>query len=296
MAPSLIFPTMSTKTRYTPGFGSTWDYLFTPPRKVSNFSRPTPPARLEIPSVQSPTSVSTFLDCSAKWYYRKVLHLPETRGSALGLGTAVHCALAENFRQKLETREDLPAEGVTAIYRSAMQEQLDTITLQEDEDAREITQKGEDLVRLYMDQAAPRIEPAAVERAVEGMIGDVPVCGVIDVLTADGTVIDIKTASKKPSGMAADHRLQLTTYAMLEPAASGRCRRDALAKTKTISLTPLSMEVTPADRKLTTRLYSIAVDQMKTGIVAPNRSSFLCSRKYCGFADRCVEEFGGEVA
>lgn len=268
------------------GGNSTYEFMLTPAQK---------PAALDIPAILSPTSLTTFMDCSAKWFYRKVLNLPETRGSALGLGSAVHEALAENFRQKIETKEDLPTEGVTALFVDAFSRQLDSIVLQADESADELKQMGETLVRVYMDQAAPSIEPAAVEQAVEGLIGDVPVHGYIDILTTDGTVIDIKTASKKPSGITSDHRLQLTTYAMLEPAASGKCRRDAIAKTKTVTLTQATMEVSDADRKLTTRLYSIARDQMRTGLVAPNRGSFLCSRKYCGYCDRCADEFGGEI-
>ena len=253
------------------------------------------PVASEIPAVLSPTSLNCFLECSAKWWYRKVLQLPETRGAALGLGTAVHQALGENFRQKIETKEDLPTEGVTALFVDAMAAQLDEIVLQPDESADELKQLGENLVRVYMDQAAPSIEPAAVEMPVEGLIGDVPVHGFIDIMTAVGDIIDIKTASKKPAALSADHRLQLTTYAMLAADASGKVRRDALAKTKTVSLTSMSLEISDADRKLTTRLYSIARDQMRAGMVMPNRGSFLCARKYCSYWQRCEDEFGGKV-
>ncbi len=56
------------------------------------------------------------------------------------------------------------------------------------------------------------------------------------------------------------------------------------------------MTITPADKKLTARLYSIARDLMHAGVFAPNRSSFLCSRRHCGFWSRCEAEFGGEVS
>jgi hypothetical protein len=53
--------------------------------------------------------------------------------------------------------------------------------------------------------------------------------------------------------------------------------------------------LSPADRKLTANLYSIYRDQMNAGIYSPNRASFLCSREYCGFADRCEADFRGKV-
>ncbi len=253
------------------------------------------PAATELPSILSPSSINTFFDCSMKWYYRKVLRLPEARSSALGVGTAVHSALVENFRQKIETREDLPAEGVQAMFIDAFTEQLDTITLAKNESADELKNMGEVMVRLFMHQAAPAIEPAAVEEPVAGVIGDVPVHGYIDVRDTAGRIIDIKTAAKRPSGMMPAYRLQIATYAMLHPAASGLATLSTLTKTKTLALHQDTVEITPADRKLTTRLYSIARDQMAAGVYAPNRASFLCSRKYCGHWERCEAEFGGEV-
>jgi hypothetical protein len=92
------------------------------------------------------------------------------------------------------------------------------------------------------------------------------------------------------------HRLQVTSYAMLSPEASGQATLSTLTKTRTVALHQDSITVSPADRKLTTRLYSIGRDQMNSGVYSPNRGSFLCSRKYCGHWQRCQEEFGGEVS
>lgn len=256
-----------------------------------------PPPGSEIPRVLSPSSVNTFLhDCSLKWFYRKVLKLPETRGSALGLGTAVHTALIENFRQKIETREDLDVPGVSAIFTGALIEEMDTVKLQKDESWDDLKEAGEVMTRVYMERAAPGVDPAAVEAKVEGLIGDVPVHGYIDVLDVHGRVIDIKTAKRKPTGITPAHQLQLGTYVILHPQASGDAQLVTLTKTKTVDLHTESAVITPADRTFTERLYSIARDQMQAGLYAPNRASFLCSRKYCGYWAQCQDEFGGVVA
>ena len=92
--------------------------------KVDAAGRP-PPAS----EVFSPSSVNCFSECEAKWFYRKVLQIPETRGAALGLGTAVHEAPGENFRQKIHTLEDLPYEGVRTVFRDSMAKQFDEIVL-----------------------------------------------------------------------------------------------------------------------------------------------------------------------
>ena len=58
-------------------------------------------APLDPCEVLSPSKVNQFAhDCQVKWFCRHVLKLPETRGAALGLGTAVHDAILENYRQR----------------------------------------------------------------------------------------------------------------------------------------------------------------------------------------------------
>ena len=73
--------------------------------------------------VLSPSQVRTFMDCQARWYFKYRLHLPDPPTGNLALGRAVHAALGENFRQKVETAEDLPATGVLALYRLAWQQE-----------------------------------------------------------------------------------------------------------------------------------------------------------------------------
>jgi hypothetical protein len=235
-----------------------------------------------IPEVLSPSSVNKFAyGCQVKWFYSKVLRLPEVRGAALGLGSAVHDAIVCNFRNKLVEGSDLPAADVQSLFRDCLKEQLDTVTLTADDDVDDLKLCGEIMVGLYMERVAPSIMPAALEHRVEGLVGDVPVCGYIDILDTAGRVIDIKTASKKPAGVPAPYRNQVTTYAMLEPAASGVACVSTLTKTKTVALHESTFEVSDSDRKLTERLYSIAREQMRSGVYLPNRDSYTCSRTYC---------------
>jgi hypothetical protein len=92
------------------------------------------------------------------------------------------------------TKEDLDMDGLRAMFIHALVEQLDTIALAKGE-APDLKENGEAMVRGYMDQAAPAVEPAAVEEHVEGLIGEVPVHGYIEVRAVDGRIIDIKTTS-----------------------------------------------------------------------------------------------------
>lgn len=267
------------------------------PHKATPAPTPNPErlAPLDPTALLSPSSLNTFVECECKWFYRKVLELPETSSAAQALGKAVHTAIGENYRQKIDTKRDLPTEGVTALFRDALREQLNGVVFDPKESANDLAAIGEVITRVYMGQVAPRIQPAAVELHVAGAIGGVNVQGYIDVLDVNGDVIDLKTAAKKPSGVAPGYRAQLATYAMLTPQASGRARLDTITKTKTVQHVEQTIQIGESDRKYATKLYSIAQDKMRTGLVIPNRGSNLCSRKYCSFWQRCTADYGGEV-
>src|ERR1039458_9638405 len=69
--------------------------------------------------VLSPSGASGYLNCGFKWYGRHILKLPHPPTGALPMGSAVHAAINVNFEQKIETKQDLPAAGVKAVYDEA---------------------------------------------------------------------------------------------------------------------------------------------------------------------------------
>lgn len=249
----------------------------------------------DLARVLSPTQVATYIDCSAKWWYKHALHLPERKSTNLGIGIAFHDAVMENFRQKLETREDLPTIGARALFRCSWESLKDTLHFAAGEDANELGDMGEALVDEYMSKVAPRIQPASVEQEVHGEIGGVKVCGRIDVVDLEGRIIDAKTASRKPSGIAPNYRFQIATYATLHPQTSGTVRLDTVTKTKTIQVVEQSFAIVESDLIQIRRMYPLAQEAMRAGLYVPNRNSSLCSRKYCSFWKRCEEDYGGNV-
>jgi hypothetical protein len=62
-----------------------------------------------------------------------------------------------------------------------------------------------------------------------------------------------------------------------------------------VQLYQQTIDVIDTDRGMAERLYPLAQEAMRSGLYVPNWGSMLCSRKYCGFWARCVEEYGGEV-
>ena len=162
-------------------------------------------------SVLSPSQVATLMDCSYRWYGKYVLELPDPPTGNQALGKAVHAALAANFRQKCETEVDLPVAGAVALFREAWNLESEHTEFRDDEEPRELGRTGEILVAKYLEEAAPSVEPIAVELYLEGTINGVMVHGFLDVLDLSGCVIEIKTARAKPSNINPIHKFQIAT-------------------------------------------------------------------------------------
>jgi len=117
-------------------------------------------ARPEVGSVLSPSQVRCFFDCQARWWFKYGLQLPERKNSSLALGLAVHQALEVNFREKLETHEDLETSGVVCVFREAWMEQVPQTAFTADESQGDLRRAGERLVSKYMDEVAPTVVSA----------------------------------------------------------------------------------------------------------------------------------------
>jgi hypothetical protein len=249
----------------------------------------------DIGVVLSPSQAATFLQCSAKWWFKYGLLLPEPKTASLAFGLAVHRTLEVNFRQKLETGTDLETAGMVAVFRDAWMEQIGEVEFREDEDPLWLRCTGEHLIRRYMDEIAPRIQPAAVELDVSGEIGAVAVRGRVDLLDRNGTIVDTKTAHRRPACVSPDYAFQLATYSRITPGATGQARLDTLVKTATPQLVQLEHSVTEQERRGPERIYPLVQEGMRSGLYFPSRQSVLCSRRYCAFWKHCEREFGGTV-
>lgn len=242
----------------------------------------------------SPSSVNTFLDCSARWHYGRVRKLPDPPSGSLVRGRAVDRLVKHWFRFKAEGLM-LDAGQLAETYDQIWDAECDDAAFGATEDVDALKASGAELAAKYIAEAAPEIEPAVLDLPVAGEIGGVAVRGFIDLIDTQGRIVDLKTCSRKPSGVSPDYALQMATYTMLTPGASGTVRMDAMVATKAPQLVSISYAVSDADRRMCERIYPHVRAGMQSGYYCPNRGSNLCSRKHCAFADACVEEFGGYV-
>ena len=202
-----------------------------------------------MPGVVSPSQASTFLSCQARWYFRYMVGLPDPPSGDAVRGQAVHKLIEYAMRAKM-AGVVLEAGGLADAWEAAWDQAAEGAEFRAG-DVESLKASGARLAHKYVTEALPAIEPAAVEVPFSGTIADVPVRGIADLVTVVGMVIDIKTASRKPSGLAAQ------------------------------------IEHTPGEvgRRLVDRVYPLVAEGIAGGLYLPNRSSSVCSRRYCPFAD-----------
>ena len=280
----------------TPNPGTDDHGLTQPWSKGAVLAAPSPYAEPE--EILSPSRTNCYLSCSARYYYKYRLELPDVQGSARAVGKALHSTAKENFEQKIETKQDLPLTAALALYRDAWTTEEAVTVFQKDEDRAELRAMGAKLVAKFLETTAPLIEPAAVELPVEGRISGVRVRGIVDLVDVRGKIIDLKSANRSPSKgvIRPDYRFQVATYATLAPKASGAAELHTIVKLqKDIKIVPQSFVVTEADRRSVETLYPLAQEGMASGLYTPNRNNYLCSRKYCPYWKQCIQDFGGDV-
>ena len=121
-------------------------------------------------------------------------------------------------------------------------------------------------------------------------------------------MIDNKKAGKSPpkdkeTGLyrpaSFDDQIQLDFYDMGHEIHYGHRPKilglDYMVKTKTPLVRSVTWAPNDADRTFILNLIGHVVNGIKKEHFMPNRGHFMCSKKYCGFWEKCEENWAGKV-
>ena len=255
----------------------------------------------------SPTQVNMFLRCPAQWYYRYVRGLKRPPSGAATLGSAVDAGITHNYQQKIETQEDLSLDDVLDAFSTDFEARKPDTVWEPNEEPGEVKDDGVRVLSVYHKEAAPKVQPTAVQERVEL---EIPNFGyrfvaVPDVIEKDSIIRDTKVAKRSPaksngsSVVAPAHQDQMVAYALTyratrEEAEEG-CVVDYLVRTKTSKLVQVPLQVTSSHLTYYKNLIALVAKQIEAQIFTPNRQNYLCSRRYCGYWEECEKDFGGVV-
>ena len=229
----------------------------------------------------SPTQINMFLRCQLQYQFRYIEGVKAPPSSAVAVGLSVHKALEENFKQKIETFEDLKTEEVLDIYSDSFEEYSKEVENWE-EDKGKIKDKGANATKLYMEEKAKEINPDEVEEKIEIPIDeDLKLVGYRDIKTVEGTIIDFKTTNAAKKEIPFDYKLQLDIYGLKNDALNAEIHFIVKKnQPQIISLKhPLNTESKVID------LAKAIRDQIKTGVFVPTGISHQWACNYCGYRD-----------
>jgi RecB family exonuclease len=243
----------------------------------------------------SASQINMFLRCPAQYKYRYIDGIILPPKSALTKGKAVHAGQEHNYKQKIDTLQDVKLSEVQEVTAAAFEEQASITEWDREEDPGKVKDSAVVLASLYHTEIAPTVQPILVEEKIEIPIAGTTLLGFIDVLDSKGYIRDTKTASKTPAESEIDKSLQLTAYSMAHRELMGVPERgvklDYLVNTKVPKVVTLEAVRTEQDITRFTRIVERVKGAIDAKAFYPNPGNQLCSEKWCGYWAECHKEF-----
>ncbi len=248
----------------------------------------------------SPSALKDYLGCSLRFYFRRVLGLPEPTSTALVFGKAVHEALQAFWLARWRDGDTAP-ETITHAFQEAFErfQTVDSLEIKE-VDREKLLTKGKALVLAYLDSdhAKQEVIPAGVEVRLEEDFASLPspILGYIDLVLPGLMPVDYKTVASTPNVEleAFQHELQLTAYQLLIESATGQkvTSREIVYLVKTKEPRIIVNRMPPADKAAIARFWTIAERAVK-GIYEENwypQPGMHCS--WCSYRQQCLNWSG----
>ena len=242
----------------------------------------------------SHSQISMWLRCPRQWEFRYVKGLKLPPSGALIEGGCYHTALEMNFRQKVDSRKDMPIDDCLDIYsdewerRVISEEYIDWGK----RSAGKLKDEGASLVSEYMASTSYYVQPTIVEETIVTEIADVTFVCIPDIVDDRKVVIDHKTSARKFSQIDVDMDIQASAeaFALNRPI---MFQNHVAVKTKIPKIQVVKSYRSRTDIEWWEEMAIQVLTQMKTGIAPPRsvdafgKAGFWCSRAYCGFYDLC---------
>lgn len=252
------------------------------------------------------TQIQQMMKCPEQHRRRFIENEVIPPGGALIRGTAVHVAAEHNFKQKIESRKDLPASQLVEVAVATVDGRIREEGITLDPDERTMGQQAvrdkiqADAIvatKLYAGQIAPRHQPVMVEEKItfklEG-IEAVEIHGTIDTLNEEHRIVDLKTAKKKPNPSDYEEGPQATMYDLLTLLKTGRPTNGVQFEAMVIKKDPEVVTVLVRKRK---EDYAALLEQIRemakairAGVAIGSyggSGAWWCSPKWCGYWSTC---------
>jgi putative RecB family exonuclease len=234
--------------------------------------------------VLSASQLSVYLGCPLKYRFQYVDRIPRPwRVAAMAFGSSVHAAVEWFLKERQAGRSPSPDQVERIFEGDWYAQNLEPLVFSERESKDGLLEKGKAMLRLYITESLERAPPLAVEQSFQvslhdpetGEVLDLALRGYVDLVEEDGTVVDLKTASRSLEAGGLERHLQLSCYALAVLHLTGvipKLRLDILYTTSRPRLERLSTERSVAELSWTAQLIRQVSDSIQAGQFYPNPS------------------------
>lgn len=245
------------------------------------------------------SQINTYLTCSLRHFFRYhegLIMLPRAR---MTLGKSYDFAHSHNFKQKIESYQDLnEAEVLDAFVTNFDVQKKETIWMPEEKPDK-FRVEGIKLVSKYHKEMSPKIQPVAVQDKITVNFSnmDVEFWAVPDLITNNRIIIDNKVTAKSMNQKDADCDLQPTAYALAYRTAFNKIERGFIFHNMVRlksggKFNPLATTRTDADVNRLLKLIGHVIHGIRKKIYHPcNPKAWWCDPDQCGYWEVCKERF-----
>lgn len=236
----------------------------------------------------SASQISQYQRCPRQWAYRQVLKVKVPPDGGLVVGSGVHYAAEVGMVHKMETGENPEPDQAATAASEYVTDQVQSGEVQLDDTAPgALVDKSVRLAIVWANEAAPQVEPLEVEATFNVQVAGIPVTGRLDVVTPT-SVVDWKTSGKSPTRDDVVASAQTAIYAR----ATGLPVSYVYLVNQVKAVKVAEVTTDPAEQATAARLAESTVAEvaqgMALGVWPRNRTGWHCSKKWCGYYDRCI--------
>ena len=242
----------------------------------------------------SATQINMFLRCERQWYYRYVQGIRIPPPGAVILGGAYHDGVEHAYRVRMEEGELPSAEDCQDVFRAAFDQHIEEEEEIDwgDDHPGVLIDRGVELVKLYVDNVAPQVDPVAVEAGFS-LPYEIPVIGFIDLVADEGgskSIIEHKTSRRR--GGLDRYGLQMGIYRIALEKDWGLSVGEARVHQALTTAKPdINVESVPIEAEsMIDLVVGTMIQKINLGIFAPTGvGTWACSEKWCGYYKLCHE-------
>ncbi len=246
--------------------------------------------KIEMPEYHQ-SAINMFLKCPRQFMYRYMMGLRVQPKSALTLGIAFDSSCGHNFKQKIETKVDLPEQDVLDAYSTDFDKRTPETDWSGDDPGQQ-KDLGTKMVKAFHAKGAPKIKPVTVQESfrLETDAG-YALGGTFDVVEEGHVVRDQKTSKAEYSPDAVTSEIQPAVYSFAYEAKHGvkpDFAFDVVTKHKEPRYQEVRGQVTETQTQQLFEAINIMHSQVARGEFqyAPP-GAWWCSKDWCGYWNLC---------